>query len=197
MELHCKICDTVEDIRVILRDVKNLEKGFDVYCGACVPEESNEDTNEHGTRGTPRRQMTIEELKSIPGMVNPDISCDFCDKRDPQWLYDLKMEPMKMALDDEEIDFGNRWASCQGCVDLIEAEKMPKISSFDPKMSFMVRIILLDFQKAVHRNVIKGISNKRSYVRSDADGRLKIRSNQTDSRDETGPEGDRASSSGS
>jgi len=159
--MKCCICSGEKNLGILLKDIKNIELGYDVYCLGCVPGDRTE-TNEHGAAHFPMRKVSLEDLEKLPTMLNPDVSCDFCDKPDPQWLYDLKIGPLfaDNGLVQEELDFGDRWTSCQACVDKVEAGETILEG---PSLMMMI-----------HAQVIQGISNKRPYVRSDKDGRIKI-----------------------
>ena len=87
----------------------------------------------------------------------------------------------------DTMDMGDRWTSCNECVELIEAGKMPnKSKDKDKDLPLIIQIILEAEMHRTHQKVLEGISNKRYYVRSDADGRIKV--NKKDSRGGAGTE---------
>lgn len=167
----CDVCGTTEDVGGLLKDLKNLEAGFKgFYCRACVPA-GKENTNEHGTLRYPVREIPVSEVAKFAQMINPDISCDFCETPDPQWLFDLHMDHMNFY--GHEADFGDRWTACDDCVTRMESGKMPNRPGAPP-LGLPAWLFHLNVDK-LHGAVIDSISNKRPYVRSDADGRVKFK----------------------
>ena len=150
---------------IVVGDLTNMTKDLTAICEGCrekfqVVREGNE------IKGYSKEY--INPFK-VAQQLNPDISCDFCDKPDPMWLYDLKMEPMVFGTEDDSkiIDLGTRWATCDEC-SKDAAEKSPIGTTIRMGVTGNVTNIM-----QIHGMVMEHISNKRAYVRDTSDGVIK------------------------
>jgi len=102
----------------------------------------------------------------VTQQVNPDISCDFCNKPDPVWLYTLDVEDLEIK--GRSVSLGDRWATCDLCA--VEVENNSPLGTV---MNLGVTGNVTRFLE-IHTYIMYGLSNKRPYVRSNEDGVLKF-----------------------
>lgn len=158
--LICEKCGK-ETENVLVGDLTNITKDLSVICDDCRKKfQLVHDGN--GVKGYDHRPINPFEVTQ---QLNPDISCDFCNKPNPQWLYDLKMEPLVFGK--KVIDLGTRWATCDEC-SKDAAEKSPLGTTIRMGVVGNVTNIM-----QIHGAVMDNISNKRAYVRDDSDGVIK------------------------
>ena len=152
--LNCMYCRRpTYDIMV---NMLNTREGVAV-CQLCRPAETKIVTSE-GIKNYITTEISLEEVAK---QLNPDISCDFCNVPDPQWLYDLKMSPMY------GVDLGTRWATCDPCAqaaDVKDAQLTIQRYGTVGNIKQLMRI---------HTTVMQYISNKRPYVRDENDGSIR------------------------
>lgn len=143
---------------VVFDDLKNLSRA-QVLCKECQTLGFMKIETDETIEG--RILYEVNPLEIIK-QTNPDISCDFCSKPDPEWLYDLKMEPLEVK--GQKLDLGTRWASCDGCA--TEADEKSPLGTVLRlgQMGDVTNIM------QIHSMVMDNISNKRTYVRSEEDG---------------------------
>jgi len=161
MMLTCEKCGYQAE-QIFIVDITNMSKDLKVLCENCRPI-SRIETKSDGS---------IQSFKTAPvnpfevaNQLNPDISCDFCNKPNPTWLYDLEMEPLEFGK--QMIDLGKRWATCDECADAAEI-KSPFKTVLRLGQKGNVTTIM-----NIHAQVMEHISNKRAYVRSEEDGIIK------------------------
>lgn len=159
--MNCEKCGAPTN-QAKIKDVKNLSKGFQMLCTACIGQ-TNECRQEQG--GLRMYATRVVDPVEVAQQINPDVSCDFCNCSDPQWLYDLKMGPLE--LNGRAVDLGTRWATCEMCARAVD-ENSPLITAMrQPQTS------LIAYALGIHTLVMDHLSNKRSYVRSEEDGVIK------------------------
>ncbi|KKN35646.1 hypothetical protein LCGC14_0781430 [marine sediment metagenome] len=136
----------------------NMSKG-EVFCKDCLDLSYRTEEKDGTIRGFITAPMDPREVAQ---QLNPDISCDFCNKPNPQWLYDLEMKPLDFGS--KKIDLGNRWVTCNECAKEAD-EKSPLGTVLRMGMRGDVTNIM-----QIHSIVMEHISNKRLYIRDDNDG---------------------------
>lgn len=154
--LKCVECGVKTD-QVLLKDITNMKSGEPI-CAKCMPTDRFIET-EDSIQGF--RTFPIDP-REVANQENPDISCDFCDKSNPEWVYDLDMEPIEIAS--EKLDFGKRWTACDAC----SKATSPLETILNLGATGNVTMLI-----GIHGKVMAGLSNKRPYVRDKTDGIIK------------------------
>lgn len=157
----CEKCGK-ETEDVLIGDLTNILKDLSVICKGCRVDYRMVKGKDGSLKGYSREKVNLFEVMQ---QVNPDVLCDFCNKPDPIWLYDLKMEPM--VFGDKEIDLGTRWTACDPC-SKEAAEGSPIGTTLRMGVHGNITNIL-----QIHGAVMEHISNKRPYVHSEEDGVIK------------------------
>jgi len=148
--------------QVFFEDLTNMSKGR-VLCKDCKKPGHRHEEVDGEYRGIVTEVIDPAE---VANQLNPDISCDFCNKPDPQWLYTLKVDPIEVS-DGRMADLGDRWAACDGCSKDAD-DKTPLGTVLRLGAIGDVTTIM-----QIHGYVMEGLSNKRAYVRGD-DGVIKL-----------------------
>lgn len=154
----CEKCGKAT-IDILIEDLTNMPKNLSVVCKDCRVDYTRIEEEDGTIRGYTRGPVNPFEVMQ---QLNPDVSCDFCNKANPIWLYDLKMEPLTFG--DKTIDMGTRWATCDACSKDV-AEGSPLGTVLRMRVAGDVTHLM-----HIHGEVMQHINNKRAYVRDDSDG---------------------------